>query len=247
MNYEVDIPLKPLYIRMIAEAIPNAYYLYDEHVNEQNFLTDNGRDGEIWNYINKCASEVLPVDSFQIVVMNRGIWKFLGLYDKETHYLYTLMREKNLINIQKKISDHLFHYLNALSKLNDELAETYEPIYHQMSLFGVDSYDEEGNEVLEKILKTMIRKIDGDIERYVLIAFDSDRFGVVKNIRGIIPSKGLDFYKDENWNTYIATEYEISEEAGQESEVLENIVLLQRKPRMKRVEKTKRTTKKINE
>ena len=51
MNYEVDIPLKPLYIRMIAEAIPNAYYLYDEHVNEQNFLTDNGRDGEIWNYI----------------------------------------------------------------------------------------------------------------------------------------------------------------------------------------------------
>lgn len=157
------------------------------------------------------------------------------------------MREKNLTNIQKKISDHLFHYLNALSKLNDELAETYEPIYHQMSLFGVDSYDEEGNEVLEKILKSMIRKIDGDIERYVLIAFDSDRFGVVKNIRGIIPSKGLDFYKDENWNTYIATEYEISEEAGQESEVLENIVLLQRKPRMKRVEKTKRTTKKINE
>lgn len=247
MKCELDIPLNPLYIRTIAEAIPNAYFLYSEHINEQNFPTDNGRDGEIWNYINKCVLEELPADRFQIIVMNRGIWKFLGIYDKETHYLYTLMREKNLTNIQKGITDHLFHYLNALSKLNDELEEIYEPVYHQMSLFGFDSYDDEGNELLDKILQSMIKKIDGDIERYVLVAFDSDRFGTVKDIRGIIPAKGLDFYKDENWNMYISMEYMTSEESSQETEVSEDVVLLQRKPRMKRVERQDEKQKIINE
>ena len=61
------------------------------------------------------------------------------------------MREKNLANIQKKISNHLFHYLNALSKLNDDLSSKYEPVYEQLSLFNIDMYDAEQNMVLEKI------------------------------------------------------------------------------------------------
>lgn len=247
MKYELDIPLKPLYVKMIAEAIPNAYFLYHDHIEEQHFITDNGRGGEIWNYINKCVSEVLPANRFQILVMNRGIWKFLGIYDKQTRYLYTLMREKNLRNIRGRITYHLFHYLNALSKLNDALDEEYEPIYHQMSCFGVDSYDDEGNELLDNILKPMISKIDGDIKRYVLIAFDTDRFGVVQDIRGIIPAKGLDFYKEENWNSYISVEYVATEELGQETEVSDDVILLQRRPRVKRAKKQNEKTKNINE
>ena len=93
----------------------------------------------------------------------------------------------------------------------------------------------------------MIKKIDGDIERYALVAFDSDRFGTVKDIRGIIPAKGLDFYKDENWNMYISMEYMTSEESSQETEVSEDVVLLRRKPRMKRVERQDEKQKIINE
>lgn len=247
MNYTKNIPLDTKYIRMIFNAIPNAYFLYKEHVDELNFPTDNGREGEVWNYINKCILEILPADQFQIVVMNRGRWKFLGIFDKKERYLYTLMREKNLSNIQRKISEHLFHYLNALSKLNDELASEYEPIYQQLCFLGSEMYDTEQNEVLDKILTSMIQKIDAKIARYVLIAFDSDLYGNVNEIKGIIPAKGLDFYKEENWTAHLDAEYDITETSPQEGLVNDSIILLQRKANIKRVDKETIDKKKINE
>ena len=241
-----NIPLDIEYIRTIAGAIPDAYYLYKEHVDENNFPTDNGREGEIWNYINKCISDGIPVDQFQLVVMNRGRWKFLGIFDKKEGYLYTLMREKNLANIQKKISDHLFHYLNALSTLNDDLAKNYEPIYEQLAMFDMDMYDAEQNIILEKILISMIQKFDSRIKRYVLIAFDNDRYGNVSDIKGIIPAKGLNFFKEENWTIYLDAEYNLTDTSTQESEGSNDVILLQRKANIKRVDK-ENTEKKVNE
>lgn len=247
MNYMTDIPLNSAYIKIIVDAIPNAYFLYQGHIEEQNFPTDNGREGEIWNYINKCIVEALPADKFQISVMSRGRWKFLGIYDRVTRYLYTLMREKNLGNIRKAISEHLFHYVNALSKLNDPLSDTYQTIYHQMTMFGVGEYDDHGEEILDKILSSMISGVDGEIERYVLISFDADREGRVNEIKGIIPAKGLDYYKEENWTSYIMEEYVFEKENNQGIEILENTILLQRKPRIKRVSKREDTKKRENE
>lgn len=239
MKYSADIPLNQMYIKMIIDAISNAYFLYQDHVDEQNFPTDNGKEGEVWNYINKCVLESLPADRFQIIVMNRGRWKFLGIYDRENRYLYTLMREKNLKNIRNAISKHMFHYVNALSKLNDRLSGAYQTICHQMSLFGVGEYDEQGDEILDKILHSMIRDLDGEVERYVLISFDTDSYGVVKEIKGIIPAKGLDYYKEENWTSYIMAEYVSEDEPSQENVVSENVILLHRKPKIKRTNRNK--------
>ncbi|MGB4660118.1 MAG: DUF5986 family protein [Mobilitalea sp.] len=239
MKYTKSIPLDVEYIRMIAAAIPDAYYLYKEHFEENNFPTDNGREGEIWNYINKCISDNIPADQFQIVIMNRGRWKFLAIFDKKVGYLYTLMREKNLANIQKKISEHLFHYLNALSTLNDDLASNYELVYEQLTLFNTDMYNADQNTVLEKILTSMTRKFDSSIKRYVLIAFDNDKYGMVGDIKGIIPAKGLNFYKEENWTIYLDATYDLTETSAQESIVNDDVILLQRKANIKRVDKEK--------
>lgn len=95
MYYTKNIPLDTKYIRMISNAIPNAYYLYKEHADELNSPTDNGKEGEVWNYINKCISDVLPADRFQIIVMNRGRWKFLGILDKKESFLYINERKKS--------------------------------------------------------------------------------------------------------------------------------------------------------
>lgn len=143
------------------------------------------------------------------------------------------MREKNLSNIQKKISDH---YLNALSKLNDELASEYEP-YQQLSLFDTEMYNMEQNEVLDKILTSLIQKFDTKITRYVLIAFNTDSYGSVNAIKGIIPAKGLDYYKEENWTAYLEAEYDITDTSMQESEVSDQVILLQRKANIKRIDK----------
>ena len=53
MTYSIKIPLNPVFIKMITNAISNAYFLYQDHIDEENFPTDNGSEGEIWNYINK--------------------------------------------------------------------------------------------------------------------------------------------------------------------------------------------------
>lgn len=246
MKYKKSIPLDTEYIRMIASAIPDAYYLYREHIEENNFPTDNGREGEIWNYINKCISDNIPADQFQIVIMNRGRWKFLGIFDKNEGYLYTLMREKNLANIQRKIGNHLFHYLNALSTLNDDLVSNYEPIHEQLTLFNTDMYNDDQNTVLENILTSMTQKFDSRIKRYVLIAFDNDKYGMVSNIKGIIPAKGLNFYKEENWTVYLDATYDLTKTSAQEGIVNDDVILLQRKANIKRVDKEKTKKLKMN-
>ena len=108
-------------------------------------------------------------------------------------------------------------------------------------------YDTEQNEVLDKILTSMIQKIDAKIARYVLIAFDSDLYGNVNEIKGIIPAKGLDFYKEENWTAHLDAEYDITETSSQEGLVNDSIILLQRKANIKRVDKETIDKKKINE
>lgn len=247
MKYEIDIPLSPEFIKMIIAAIPTAYHLYNEHYYEENFPTDNGKYGELWNYINKCIVAQMPNDKFQVVIIDRGIWKFLGIYDRNSKYLYTLMRDKNLRNIRRTISEHLFHYLNALSKLNDSLANVYQPIYRQMTLFNYDEYDDLGNDKLDKILSSMIREIEGEIVRYVLITFDVNGTGQVVRINGIIPAKGLDYYREENWGHLVAPDYNTVEEVEIENGVSENAILLRRKPQIKRVKKDKDKDKSSNE
>ena len=97
------------------------------------------------------------------------------------------------------------------------------------------------------ILDSMIGKIHGEIERYVLISFDSDRFGHVNEIKGIVPAKGLDYYKEELWTSYVTTPYAPSEGSSQESTDTENAILLQRKPRIRRVKREEERTKQENE
>lgn len=234
MKYEQKIPLEIKYIRMICEAIPNAYFLHKQHIDENNFPTTNGKELYIWNYMNKNISDVLPTDKFQVVVMKRRSWAFIGIYDKEEKYLYTLMREKNLTNLQKNISKNLIHYLNVLSKLNDPLKQKYEPIAHQVSLFGDELYTDETDEKLDDILCDLISKVYGEINRYVLIAFDADGVGNIKDIKGIIPAKGLDIYKEESWIEYVSQGYDITDIVASEYIQAENEILLQRQPNLKR-------------
>lgn len=234
MKYEQKIPLEVKYIRIICEAIPNAYFLHKQQIDENNFPTTNGKELYIWNYINKNISDNFPTDKFQVIVMKRGSWAFIGIYDKEEKYLYTLMREKNLANLQKNINANLIHYSNALSKLNDPLKREYEPVAHQISLFGEDLYDTETDEKLDDILHKIISKVDSEIIRYVLIAFDSDSVGNIKDIKGIIPAKGLDIYKEENWVEYVSQGYDITDIVTSEYVQAENEIMLERKPNLKR-------------
>lgn len=76
-KYDEAIPLGGLEVKKIVKVIEDADYLYKEYFNDNNFPTDNGKEGEIWNYINRGVIEQLPVEKFQIIVMNREDGNFL--------------------------------------------------------------------------------------------------------------------------------------------------------------------------
>ena len=103
-------------------------------------------------------------------------------------------------------------------------------------MFLEDTYDEDGEATLESILEKMVHKIDGNIERYALIVFDAIN-GQVRDIRGVIPAKGLSYFKEENWEEHLSANYTDGSETAQESESTNDIIVLERKPRLKRRKK----------
>lgn len=147
--YREKIPLDSYIIKLIVKSIENADYLYQNYLLEEKFPTNNGSEGAKWNYINREVKKDLEAGRYQIDVLCRGPWKFLGIYDRKTRYFYTLMREKNLMSLRKSPNTKLFHYVNALSRLNEGLRSKYRIENEQLSLFPNMMYDKDGEENLD--------------------------------------------------------------------------------------------------
>ena len=81
-------------------------------------------------------------------------------------------------------------------------------------------------------MEKLITKIDGFINRYVLISFDISH-GQVTAIKGIVPAVGMNYYKEEDWADLLNASY-YSAGLGGEEEVAEEVVLLERKPKLRR-------------
>ena len=234
-RYEQKIPLETDKIKMIIRAIENADYLYENDMIKENFPTDNGSGGTKWNYINREIKKILGDGRYQIEVLCCPPWKFLGIFDRKTGYLYTLMREKNLLNLRNHREAKLFHYTNVLSRLNDNLNGKYVIENEQMCLFPDMLYDESGKENLDQRLNKLIKKIDGSIRQYVLVSFDIFN-GQVTAIKGTIPSIGMDYYKEESWTDLLSASYfSNNSEAMEKTE--EDVIVLECKPDLRRRKK----------
>lgn len=231
-QYTDKIPLDTNVVKLIIKAIENADYLYCSYLQEEKFPTNNGSKGAKWNYINREVEKDMEEGRYQIEVLCRGPWKFLGIYDRETRYFYTLMREKNLHSLRKNQNTKLFHYVNALSRLNEGLRSMYAVEYEQLCLFSDMLYDNEKEETLDWILEKLIAKIDGSIERYVLISFDISH-GQVTAIKGTVPAVGMNYFKEEDWTDLLNASYSFTD-LGASGEVPEEDVMLERKPKLRR-------------
>lgn len=142
------------------------------------------------------------------------------------------MRSKNLKNLRNKRENNIYHYLNVLSKLNDELEGRYQLNDEQLCLFEDEIFDREINDKLEKILNNMIKSFDGDIVRYALITFEQN-CGNVTNIAGIIPVKGINDVYQEDWSECISAEY-VDESVETNIAVSDTVILLQHKTNLKK-------------
>lgn len=241
-KYIEEIPLEKEHIMSIVSGITQGRLLFRDYMREENFPTDNGSQMSIWNYMNRAIRDKLPTERFQTVIMQRGIWKFLGIYDKDTRYLYTLMRKENLKILRQNPISKKYHYLNVLSKINDGLSQKYDVVEEQMAMFPNLMYDDNGMETLKRILSSLTENVDGEIKRYVLITFSTFRDQVVE-LKGIVTALGLDYYKEENWNSISIPSYSVLDDEWTDSDLENSAILLHRKPNLKRVKK--KTTKEV--
>ena len=162
-----------------------------------------GSIGTKWDKINTECSYVLPKNKFDVVACKRGVWELILIYDKETKNLFTLMKEQRFETLLKSISVNKVHYLEALTMCNINDTEEY---IEQTTFFN--ELTEDKKEKIEKTLEVMLKKIDGEIEKYVLIRFNDREFELASITASII-TPYLTIIMQENWSEYIQPKYDI--------------------------------------
>lgn len=202
MGSESKIPLSGHYkgsiVRAIFEAhkkdLPDFYGEYDlETFNCRHFLK--------WDFTNTNIIRSFLGKRFHCIKVKRGSWRFVLIYDKETKFLYSLMKEKRFIELQDKTKLGKIHYLYALASINKELKRKIE----QLSLFTIDNNQLQND--LKNVLHEMIQNIDGEINNYVLISFSTEKHELV-SVSAYIPTAGLDIAYKESWNEFIPADFD---------------------------------------
>lgn len=166
-------------------------------------ITNNGREGERWNYINEEVKNILP-EKFHVCLCQRKIWGIILIYDKETKCLYSLMKDKRLRELRGDIDSNGMHYAAVLAnQLNSNLQ--YE-VQDQMSFIDdkYNLYDEK----IEESFIDITKNIPGDINKYVMITF-TNKNNELTSISGIVVSPKLDSIYEESWSDMIKPKYDV--------------------------------------
>lgn len=226
MDYNKKIPLEQDKIQRIIKAFEDGEFEYTENFKEHPTVTQNGRGAAIWNHIHTQLVKNFSVSGFKTDKISRGPWELIYIFDENTRYLYTFMRENNFTNLHTgSMQSRLYHYSNILSRLNGKLLGTYEPVNQQLSFVDTVTIDEETDTKLAALLKTMISSINGDIERYAIVLVDCKR-GMVKKIECVIPIAYMNPMYREDWSEYINAEYTTESYHVEETLPDDNTVML---------------------
>ena len=207
MNYNKKIPLEQGEIGRIIKSFEDGEFEYNENYKEHPTVTRNGRGAAIWNNINTQLVKNFDRPGFRTIIISRGPWDLIALFDENTKYLYTFMREATFEDLHRgNIQDKIFHYTNILGRLNGELLGTYTPEFQQYNFIDEVTIDIDTDSQLEAILKTMITSINDRVDRYAIVLVDMKR-GIVNHIQCVIPIANMNPMYREDWSEYIDAEY----------------------------------------
>ena len=207
MHYNKKIPLEQGEIQLIIKSFEDGHFEYSENYREHPTVTQNGRGAAIWNNINTQLVKNFSMPGFRTNIISRGPWDLVYLFDENTKYLYTFMREATFNDLHKgNMQDKVFHYTNILGRLNGELLGTYTPLFQQYSFAGEVTVDVDTDSQLELLLKTITSSIDDCIDRYAIVLVDM-KCGTVNHIECVIPIANKNPMYREDWSKYISAEY----------------------------------------
>jgi len=172
----------------------------NEFINEFALESFNGIDFLVWDFINSNLIRNAADERLISIKVKRGRWTLVLLYDTELKYLYTLMKHKRFKQLhdqRKKRSTA--HYIDALALLNSGLHADND----QLCLFEDEIWDEG----VENLLNRIVREIQDEIERFVVIGFSTSKDDIT-SVSAIIPSPELGVVHEEDWSGLIPINYE---------------------------------------
>ncbi|MBW4084095.1 DUF5986 family protein [Paenibacillus sp. S150] len=220
MHYVIpmDDSDKTLIIDAVVQA--NKRDIHDFKL-ENDFKTFVSKHFLKWDFINKNVTRTLN-PKYQCIGIERGsLWEFVLIFNQATGCAYALMNEKRFYQLrERKVRDKV-HYIDALASVNTDVVSRES---EQLNLFEVDNSDWE--EAVNAVLKKMAFPIIGELKRFVLVTFKTEK-GEMKSVNSYIPTPDLRIAHEENWNDFIAPDYStvFSHEAEAEANQDEEIVL----------------------
>lgn len=187
---------------VIKKIVANMQEVIGDGIKEDmhHLKTSNSKASRVWDLLNTALLNNFNTPYCMSYDFKRGPWQMVMLYEKETGFLFTIMREKRFKEISSKIiSRKNMHYIDMFVRhLNFDLQSNIE----QISLFPHSFNDET---CLEERVNSLLRNLKEDgaiITRHVLVLFDI-KFDELNSIRAVMVDRNLNIVVEQDWTKYI--------------------------------------------
>lgn len=170
--------------------------------NSYGLITNNGRPGRIWDFINTHIHKDMPAYGCDVGKAKRGYYEFVPIYHRDSKTLMTLMREKNFFEVSRnQCRREEAHYLDALVRVLNSNVEIEE---YQLSLFPtphIFKNEEQLAEIAQRFLYNFPLDLM-DIDRHVLILFSTSG-SILLSVRAVLLDPALHIVAQEDWSHFI--------------------------------------------
>ena len=207
---EVDSNIKAIITQCISDAVGDKI---KEDIRLHGLKTQNSTPTRIWDLLNTDLCRHFNGPDCMAYTSKRGPWEMILVYEKQSGFLYTFMREKRFSEIRAKVGKRRrMHYVDMLVRhLNPDLKA---PI-GQTSMFPIH-FDDEA-QLAESVQALLVNLLEDGavVRRHVLVLFESSRF-ILTSVRAVMVYTNLDIVAEKNWSSSISVEESVIAEQVEE-------------------------------
>ena len=149
-----------------------------------------------WDLIYRNLMNKFDKGNLKYSVTKRGMWTVLLLYDENSKFLFSFMRDSRFKDIKNRKNASRPQYVQALINLNTELKAPEK----QIRLFEEEPKFTQTE--LERTLEELCANFEGSIDtknsRHVMVVF-SDKYGSIDSLRAYLLDCDLDIVCEQDW------------------------------------------------
>ncbi|HCQ5582471.1 TPA: hypothetical protein OLY09_003750 [Clostridioides difficile] len=204
MSNKIELEVPNEISSIIVQCFNKAREEIREYMGKQKLITENGLPYQFWDFLNDAIDNAFNSFAFKAYKSKRGRWRMIFIYDKNSKYLYVLMREQRYKELHNNINKReKMHYVDILTKaFNGDLKAPIE----QLSFFSLEFDNEDKIEIYLQKLIDSINKDGAIIEHHVLLLFNQTAEYELTSIRAVMVDTNLNIVSEQNLSSYISIE-----------------------------------------